>query len=879
MARRSARADVGRSSLIGVLVGLPVLAGAFALVAATTAPLSKSQRVVLAMGQANAIAFVTPYRSVLDDSWVSLDGSSIDPGPASGRDPSRVQLTSLLPPGVHSTPGGWVTPTRLGARGLTVDGQVVTLDLADPLTQDIAAPLEGRAPHGRLEIDVSVALYHRLHLHLGDGVSVAGAGTRRVVGVVREPGDLRSLTVFGPAGVDPNAPTPTSSAGLPWLVDLRDPIDTPVLTDRLRAHGVLLVTRSSFGTPGPTDRSRAPANTVELVAGLAAFGLVEIVTLAGSAFAVGARRRIRDLALIAVNGGEPADLRRIMLMQSLLLGVVAAVIGIALGAGVVEATRGSLEQRLGHTMGPLRVNSLSLSAIGALGIFAAMAAAVLPARAAGRLPLMSALAGRYPTQLARTRLPWRSIVAVAAGILATAGVALYWRVTSEQAVRALYAAQLAASKAAPDAAIRFPEAVHNLRYMAALVLGVSVTMLGLVRCVPWLLLHLGRVGEHLPVSSRFAARDLARHSHRVVPAVAAVAVACTGATALVFVIAATRTREAKQYTPLVPIGDALVASTDGRAIDAANVEAAARQLLPVRSVTTIPLAVQLIANQVVPVEVAAVGTGCSGGGTACRMLEQVAIGDSTLARTLTGQLRLARTPGTSTSPPLALDPRTVTHGQIAFQALSDRRSAQPTTLTVSAVAVGPAEWSYQGLPAAIVGSAFARAHHWAPRPLAVLIRTNRAPTQTQEDAARTKLATSGLSFYVERGYSSPTQLPLVLLTLATALAAIAATSASVGLTLNDQRRDLATLAAIGASPSNRRWLAVQQSATIGVIGSTLGFALGCMLGLSLITGSAGYPLVAPWRYLLALGAAVPTLAVASAVALAPKHLPLTRRAS
>jgi len=47
-----------------------------------------------------------------------------------------------------------------------------------------------------------------------------------------------------------------------------------------------------------------------LVAGLA---LLEVVLLAGPAFAVGARRRQRQLALVAANGGTPAHVRRIVL--------------------------------------------------------------------------------------------------------------------------------------------------------------------------------------------------------------------------------------------------------------------------------------------------------------------------------------------------------------------------------------------------------------------------------------------------------------------------------------------------------------------------------------------------------------------------------------
>src|SRR5262249_60422561 len=67
-----------------------------------------------------------------------------------------------------------------------------------------------------------------------------------------------------------------------------------------------------------------------LIAGLA---LLEIVLLAGPAFAVSARRRQRQLALVAANGGTPAHIRRIVLADGGVLRLVAPAVGVALGLG------------------------------------------------------------------------------------------------------------------------------------------------------------------------------------------------------------------------------------------------------------------------------------------------------------------------------------------------------------------------------------------------------------------------------------------------------------------------------------------------------------------------------------------------------------------
>ena len=55
--------------------------------------------------------------------------------------------------------------------------------------------------------------------------------------------------------------------------------------------------------------------------------LLEVVLLAGPAFAVGARRQSRSLALIAANGGTPSQSRRVVLGTAVVIGAVAGIVG------------------------------------------------------------------------------------------------------------------------------------------------------------------------------------------------------------------------------------------------------------------------------------------------------------------------------------------------------------------------------------------------------------------------------------------------------------------------------------------------------------------------------------------------------------------------
>ena len=60
---------------------------------------------------------------------------------------------------------------------------------------------------------------------------------------------------------------------------------------------------------------------VAVVALIAVMALLEVVLLAGPAFAVTARRQARTLALIAAGGGTPRQARRVILATGVVLGV------------------------------------------------------------------------------------------------------------------------------------------------------------------------------------------------------------------------------------------------------------------------------------------------------------------------------------------------------------------------------------------------------------------------------------------------------------------------------------------------------------------------------------------------------------------------------
>ena len=134
--------------------------------------------------------------------------------------------------------------------------------------------------------------------------------------------------------------------------------------------------------PAATATRCAPRRSSRVIVAL---GLLEVVLLAGTAFAVGARRQVRELGLVAAAAAAPRDIRRIVLAQGLVLGALGAALGVATGFAVVVAGRPWWERLAdaelpGWTFGPWEIAGAAL-----VGLASGLAAAVLPAIGAGRM--------------------------------------------------------------------------------------------------------------------------------------------------------------------------------------------------------------------------------------------------------------------------------------------------------------------------------------------------------------------------------------------------------------------------------------------------------------------------------------------------------------
>jgi putative ABC transport system permease protein len=487
LALRDARGNWGRSVLVIALVALPV-----ALV-------------------------VGAYLFGTSRTWgdLQLPRESLGTAAAGSAEPVGAEMGLPLAPGWADTlPGSWRLvpwPAVAADPGGPMGGEGVggaAGDFADPVVGGQVDLEAGRVPSSADEVVITPGLARSAGLEVGDTWTAvlwswAGVGENRVVPLtVVGIGDVagpESGASFVLGGVPPGwASQPTGAERL--LIDS----PTPITADQVAAaarEGVRVVARD---VPIEDPDRLSLTLTDELVVGLGV-AFLQIVVLAGAAFAVSLRRRQRELALLSAAGAEPGDLTRAVLASGILLGGIGALVGVALPWLVLVAGRPMLEWQFGWSLAPVPPMELGIVLVPIVGLLAAVAASIVPARMAARIPLARALRARDaanvgldPAGRGTDRLPVRS---------ALAGVAL------------IVAGVLFLVAYPPGSA---GQGVGGWPIWA-LGLAVVVCEAGVVLLAPTVLALVSGHSRALPLSARLASRDASRNRLRSSFAVAAVA--------------------------------------------------------------------------------------------------------------------------------------------------------------------------------------------------------------------------------------------------------------------------------------------------------------------------------------------------------------------
>jgi len=389
----------------------------------------------------------------------------------------------------------------------SVPGSVSTYSLRaqnprGPFGRPMLSLASGHFPHGAGQVALTSGVASELHLGTG-GTFRADGSARLVVGIVTNPQNLADqFALVAPGQV--KAPT--------LITVLFDA--TPANAGRL---GSLSKYVSSRGMAAPNV-----INPVTISLAAATLGMLLIALVGVGGFTVLAQRRLRAIGMLGAQGATNTNVGLVVSANGFATGVVGAVAGFALGLVAWLAYRPYAEASAHHVMGAFQLPWLVIFTSMALAVAAAYLAAIRPARAIARMPVVAALAGRPPAPRQARR--WGGPVGV--GLL----------------VLAFFLIGLASEQATSPAA----ENGDKSTLFLALVVGLVVLCAGVVLAAPSCLALLARLGRRAPVVVRLALRDLARYRARSGAALGAISLSVLIAV-IICVTAAARYGSAVDY--------------------------------------------------------------------------------------------------------------------------------------------------------------------------------------------------------------------------------------------------------------------------------------------------------------------------------------------
>ena len=372
---------------------------------------------------------------------------------------------------------------------VAIPGSISTYDLraqdpAGPFGQPMLSLVAGHYPDGPGQVAVTEGVASTFNLRIG-GLWSQGGKTRQVTGIVQNPQSLLDeFALVAPGQV--SAPTQVT-----------------ILFD---APGV---TAASLGPAFQSRQSAAasnPLNPETIVLGLATVGMLLIALVAVGGFMVLAQRRLRSLGMLGALGATDRNVRLVVRVNGILVGVVGAVIGAVLGLAIWLAYRPRLESSAHHVIGVFQLPWNVVGPAMALAVLATYFAASRPARSVTRIPIVAALSGRPapPKQVHRSAVPGVILFVVAAALLSYSG-----------------------------------KSNGNGGGAPELVFGLVALIVAIILLAPFCLMVLSSFSRWAPIAARLALRDLARYRARSGSALAAISLGVFIA-ALVCVLTAQR---------------------------------------------------------------------------------------------------------------------------------------------------------------------------------------------------------------------------------------------------------------------------------------------------------------------------------------------------
>jgi putative ABC transport system permease protein len=638
-------------------------------------------------------------------------------------------------------------------RALSTDG---------PYSGPMLALDQGHYPSGAGQVAVTSGLAQDLQVRIGSVLSLPGHH-QRVTGIIENPSDLSDQFALVP----PSAVGPAQEITV--LLDA-SPAAFSAFTSAF--NGQLVWQARGASTQGAVAAGTLGAVTVLMV-------LVSLV--AAAAFAVIAARRQRQLGMLAAIGATRKQLRMVMVAGGALVGIIAAVTGVAVGLAAWFVMAPHLEAFADHRIDRFAVpwDLVSLSVL--LSILTAAGAAWWPARAASRVPVVNALSARplQPRPAHRT-----AIVGAAAIVLSLACLAL-----------------------------------ANQANGPLIILGALAMALGLSFLSPLSIRVLTAAGRRAPVAVRLALRDLARYQARSAAALAAISLALGMAVAIMIGLAAATDAASAGNLP-----DNQMEIWIGQPDD--------NQLVPIRTpaeLSALAATVHRIAGSlggatVIPLDmpVNPASKPQPGGQQPVVSLNvplDQAGGRSGVYRSVT--LYVA-TPAVLRL--LGINPATIGPAANILTAQTGQDVLTTITTITNATDIQPIQVpDYGSDPTSLITVNGLRREHWTQIQSGWMIQTARPLQAAQIAAARDMAAKAGLIIESRNTQASLATIRTVA-TAAGALIALGVLAMAVGLIRAEAAGEVRTLTAIGATSTTRRTLTATTAGTLALLGALLGSA-------------------------------------------------------
>lgn len=291
---------------------------------------------------------------------------------------------------------------------------------------------QGRLPAlDRQEILVPAELLRGIQGQVGDSLQIQtlqGMRDFTVVGVLADSGVARTnqgAVVFMPLAMAQKAFGLEDKLSYISLV-LHNPAEAPAVQKALReslGNGSEVLT--------PLQRNGEPDGMLRFLMSLdsiyGAIGLFLALYVVYNSMRVAVSEQHRQFGILRALGWRQRDIRKLVGLQALIIGVTGSLLGLALGTylaeGLLNTVRDTLSEVFKVSLPHIRLAAGDYAVLGLLGVCTCLISAWLPARKVAGVPPVAAMSSRY-AQIEPGYLGWRA--ALGGGLFLASGLMLIY---------------------------------------------------------------------------------------------------------------------------------------------------------------------------------------------------------------------------------------------------------------------------------------------------------------------------------------------------------------------------------------------------------------------------------------------------------------------